>query len=101
MFNFIETRLFTKLVLDYLNDVECAALQQVLAQNPDAGPVIPGSGGCPQAALGCPWARETRWIPRHLLREARQRRDLAADDVSKERGGQHPDARTPTDTGGG
>ena len=45
MFSFIETRLFTKLVLDYLSDDEYAALQRALIDDPDAGPVIPGSGG--------------------------------------------------------
>jgi mRNA-degrading endonuclease RelE of RelBE toxin-antitoxin system len=45
MFSFIETRLFTRLVLEYLNDDDYGALQQALLQNPDAGPVIPGSGG--------------------------------------------------------
>jgi mRNA-degrading endonuclease RelE of RelBE toxin-antitoxin system len=45
MFSFIETRLFTKLVLDYLSDDSYAALQAELMRDPDAGPVIPGSGG--------------------------------------------------------
>jgi mRNA-degrading endonuclease RelE of RelBE toxin-antitoxin system len=45
MFSFIETRLFTKLVVDYLSDEEYAALQLVLIRDPEAGPVIPGSGG--------------------------------------------------------
>jgi mRNA-degrading endonuclease RelE of RelBE toxin-antitoxin system len=45
MFSFIETRLFTKLVLDYLSDDAYAALQEVLMLNPEAGPVIPDSGG--------------------------------------------------------
>jgi mRNA-degrading endonuclease RelE of RelBE toxin-antitoxin system len=45
MFSFIETHLFTKLVLDYLSDDAYIALQQALMQNPDAGPVVPGSGG--------------------------------------------------------
>ena len=45
MFSFIETRLFTKLVLEYLNDDEYASLQDALIRDPDAGPVIPGSGG--------------------------------------------------------
>jgi hypothetical protein len=45
MFSFIETRLFTKLVVDYLNDDEYAALQLALMRDPEAGPVIPGSGG--------------------------------------------------------
>ena len=45
MFSFIETRLFTKLVLDYLSDEDYAALQALLMQHPESGPVIPGSGG--------------------------------------------------------
>ena len=45
MFSFIETRLFTKLVVGYLSDEEYAALQVALMRNPEAGPVIPGSGG--------------------------------------------------------
>ncbi len=42
---FVETKLFTKLVLEYLSDEEYAALQQSLIVNPDAGDVIPGAGG--------------------------------------------------------
>ena len=45
MYSFVETRLFTKLVLEYLADEEYAALQESLMHDPDAGPVIPGSGG--------------------------------------------------------
>ena len=45
MLSFVETRLFTKLVLGYLSDDEYGALQQAIAQDPNAGPVIPGSGG--------------------------------------------------------
>jgi mRNA-degrading endonuclease RelE of RelBE toxin-antitoxin system len=45
VFSFIETRLFTKLVLEYLSDEEYGSLQQALIKDPDAGPVIPGSGG--------------------------------------------------------
>jgi hypothetical protein len=45
MFSFIETRLFTKLVLECLTDEEYGALQESLMRNPDVGPVIPGSGG--------------------------------------------------------
>ncbi len=45
MFSFIETRLFTKLVLEYLSDEDYASLQEALIRDPDAGPVIPGSGG--------------------------------------------------------
>lgn len=42
---FVETKLFTKLVQEYLSDDEYAVLQQSLIANPEAGDVIPGSGG--------------------------------------------------------
>ena len=45
MFSFIETRLFTKLVLGYLTDDNYAELQKSLMLDPDIGPVVPGSGG--------------------------------------------------------
>ena len=45
MYSFIETKLFTKLVLDYLSDDEYGALQEALIQKPEQGLVIPGSGG--------------------------------------------------------
>lgn len=45
MLTFVETRLFTSLVHRYLSDDEYSALQQALAENPDAGDVIRGSGG--------------------------------------------------------
>lgn len=45
MVTFVETKLFTKLVQEYLSDDEYAALQQSLLANPEAGTVIPGAGG--------------------------------------------------------
>lgn len=45
MVTFVETKLFTKLVQEYLSDDEYAALQQWLIANPEAGDVIRGSGG--------------------------------------------------------
>ena len=45
MLSFIETRFFTKVVLEYLTDEEYGALQEELARHPEAGAVIPGSGG--------------------------------------------------------
>jgi mRNA-degrading endonuclease RelE of RelBE toxin-antitoxin system len=45
MLTFVETKLFTKLVEEYLSDEEYGALQQALVANPEAGDVIPGSGG--------------------------------------------------------
>jgi mRNA-degrading endonuclease RelE of RelBE toxin-antitoxin system len=45
VFSFVETGLFSKLVCEYLNDEEYVALQVALMRDPEAGPVIPGSGG--------------------------------------------------------
>jgi mRNA-degrading endonuclease RelE of RelBE toxin-antitoxin system len=45
LFSFVETRVFSRLVQEYLSDDEYRALQAVLTENPEAGPVIPGSGG--------------------------------------------------------
>lgn len=45
MISFVETRLFTRLVQEYLSDDEYSALQQELLQDPEAGAVVPGSGG--------------------------------------------------------
>ena len=54
MFTFVETRLFTRLVGVYLSDQEYADLQAALAENPELGDVIPGSGG----------VRKLRWAVR-------------------------------------
>jgi len=45
MYSFIETKLFTRLVDDYLSDEEYRELQVALIGNPNAGDVVPGSGG--------------------------------------------------------
>jgi hypothetical protein len=45
VFSFIETHVFSRLVQDYLTDEQYALMQQALIADPDAGPVIPGSGG--------------------------------------------------------
>ena len=53
---FVETRLFTSLVHRYLSDDEYAALQQALADSPDAGDVIRGSGGVRKLRWASPGA---------------------------------------------
>ena len=45
VFSFIETRLFSRLVRDYLADEDYHRLQLELLRNPEAGSVIRGSGG--------------------------------------------------------
>lgn len=48
---FIETSTFTKLIYDYLTDDEYAGVQSYLIKYPEAGSVVPGSGG----------VRKVRW----------------------------------------
>jgi mRNA-degrading endonuclease RelE of RelBE toxin-antitoxin system len=45
MHSFIETKLFSRLVADYLNEEDYAQLQNALIKDPKAGDLIPGSGG--------------------------------------------------------
>ncbi|MFZ0929113.1 MAG: hypothetical protein WAN11_10965 [Syntrophobacteraceae bacterium] len=45
MFTFIESSIFEREVPTYLDDDEYAALQAFLVVNPEAGNLIPGSGG--------------------------------------------------------
>ena len=45
MLSFIETKLFTRLVGEYLSDDEYAALQWSLASDPAAGDLIKATGG--------------------------------------------------------
>jgi len=43
--SFVETKLFTRLVEKLLTDDEYALLQEALIEDPEAGDIIPGSGG--------------------------------------------------------
>ncbi|HEX9160416.1 MAG TPA: hypothetical protein VF980_01815 [Thermoanaerobaculia bacterium] len=45
MLEFLETAVFTRRIADLLTDSEYAALQGALIVSPDAGDVIPGTGG--------------------------------------------------------
>lgn len=42
---FIEAPLFTQLLADFLTDAEYRGLQEQLAREPEAGDVMPGTGG--------------------------------------------------------
>ncbi|MGH8614261.1 MAG: addiction module toxin RelE [Gammaproteobacteria bacterium] len=45
MYSFIEIKLFTRLVGEYLSDDEYRELQNALIGNPEARDIVPGSGG--------------------------------------------------------
>lgn len=42
---FIETSIFTKLIYTYLTDEEYLGLQGFMLKHPEAGRIVPGSGG--------------------------------------------------------
>ena len=54
MFSFIETKLFSRLIVEYLDDEQYAELQKALTANPEAGDIIPGSGGVRKLRWGLP-----------------------------------------------
>ena len=58
MLTIIESPLFTKLWPDYWSEEERGEFATFVASNPEAGDVIPGSGGC---------RKEN--IPAHVLRK--------------------------------
>ncbi len=45
MYSFIETKLFSRVLGDYLTDDQYAELQSALVDAPDRGALVPGSGG--------------------------------------------------------
>jgi len=45
MLTFIETRLFSRMVRNYLSEEDYCKLQSELIENPEAGAVVCGSGG--------------------------------------------------------
>lgn len=54
MISFVETKLFTRLVQEYLSDDEYSKLQQALLGDPESGAIIPGSGGVRKLRWGVP-----------------------------------------------
>lgn len=54
MLSFIETKLFSRLLGEYLTDDEYALLQEALIESPERGSVVPGSGGVRKMRWGQP-----------------------------------------------
>lgn len=53
---FVETPLFARLVTTYLSDEEYGKLQEALHDDPEAGEIIPGSGGVRKVRWALPGA---------------------------------------------
>jgi mRNA-degrading endonuclease RelE of RelBE toxin-antitoxin system len=88
LFSFIETKLFSRLLREYLTDDEYALLQGELMKSPERGALIPGSGGVRKLR----WAQsgrgkrggirliyyaknEAKSIPAHVLRKIKEEID--------------------------
>lgn len=54
LYEFIESSVFSAYVYDYLDDGEYAEMQAFLGLHPDAGDIVPGSGGVRKLR----WARQ-------------------------------------------
>jgi hypothetical protein len=93
MYSFIETKLFSRLVADVLTDEEYSSLQNALIKDPEAGDLIPGSGGIRKLRWGVAGSREARWYSSGLLRPRSPRTNMDAYTLREERGGQYPRQR--------
>jgi hypothetical protein len=72
MFGFIAMRLLTRLMLDHLTGEGDAALQESLMVDPDAGPVIPASGGGGKSRWAAPGrGKRGGYRTIHCVRRAR------------------------------
>jgi hypothetical protein len=81
---FIESTGFSKRVYDYLDDDEYSRLQWAMLGRPEAGAVIPNSGGIRKLR----WAaaeQGKRWVTCFVLLAARRVRNLATGDLCEER----------------
>ena len=63
---------FTEKALRLIGEDGVFAIQMYLMEQPDAGDIIPGSGGSPQTPLGRQGPREAGRRTRHLLLDHRR-----------------------------
>ena len=80
---FFEAPAFTRHLARYLDDEQYRTLQNALANVPELGDLMPGTGWISQAALGgrSPGQGPTRRIAGHLLLVRRGESDMADDDL--------------------
>lgn len=74
MFSFNETQTFSRVAQEYLSDDEYRALQAALIEAPEAGPVIPGSGGVRK--LRWPAPGRGKWGGYRIIYYLRRTRDI-------------------------
>ena len=98
MFSFIETKLFSRLAQDLLSDDKLAKLQFFLMENPEAGNVVPGSGGVRKLRWGMRGRGKRGWFAGNLLCENRAGSDLHADHLPEKRNGEHSCQCSPSNS---
>jgi hypothetical protein len=100
VFTFIESSIFERVLPAYLDDDEYSELQQYLIQNPEAGEVVPGSGGLAQGTLGTAGSGKAGRTPDHLFCSVSTQRVLDADPVCKGKAREHSCAHPQAAVGG-
>ena len=82
---FFETPIFTRLLPTYLDEESYRALQRLLLTSPEAGAVMPGTGGFSEAQMGGSTTRtgQAGRSPDHLLLSYRGSSDLVIYDLRK------------------
>ena len=100
MFTFIESSIFGRVLPAYLDDDEYFELQQYLIQNPEAGEIVPGSGGVRKGRWARPGSGKTRRAPNRLFCPLSTRRVLDADLVCKGKAREHSFAHSEAIAGG-
>lgn len=78
---FIKTSIFTKLIYTYLSDDEYVGLQGFLVKRPQAGNVVPGSGGVRKLRWGLAGKGKRGGVRAIYYFKKHDRRNLAADDL--------------------
>ena len=90
MFTFIESSILERILPLYLDDDEYSELQQFLMQNPEAGELVPGSGGVRKVRWGAARDGKARRASSHLLCTVPAERVLDAHAVRQSQAGGRP-----------
>ena len=100
MFEFIETPFFTRALEHYLDDDEYVRLQEHLNEHPEAGALVPGSGGVRKLRWAVAGRGKRERVACHLLPAKLSRRDLDAHVIRKECAQEYSRAPPQTDERG-
>ena len=101
VFTFIESSIFERVLPTYLDDDEYSELQQYLRyQNPEAGEVVPGTGGLRKVRWARPGAGKRGGLSDHLFCSVSTQRVLDVDPVCKGKAREHSCAHPKAAAGG-